>query len=201
MALRHQKLVAYEQELIGLVQAIQHWYPYLWTQTFLVRTDHYSLKFLLDQRLAMIPQHRWVSKLLGYTFRVEYRLGRQNIVVDALSRRESEVLTVCALSLNSFHLFQHLCTELLNSIELFQLRDNIEKGTVGSDWNYVDGLITYKGRVYVTASSLALSSILAATHTLGHEGVQKTLHRLCADFFVPKARSVVQQFVQACTIC
>lgn len=132
---------------------------------------------------------------------MEYRPGRQNIVADALSRRESEVLTVCALSLNSFDLFQHLRTELLTSAELLQLRDNIEKGTVGSDWNYVDGLITYKGRVYVTASSPALPSILAAAHTLGHEGVQKTLHRLRADFFVPKARSVVQQFVQACTIC
>lgn len=58
MALRHQQLAAYEQELIRLVQAIRHWRPYLWTQTFLVRTDHYSLKFLLDQRLATIPQHR-----------------------------------------------------------------------------------------------------------------------------------------------
>jgi hypothetical protein len=44
----HLKLVAYERELIGLVQVVHHWRPYLWGCPFLVRTDHYSLKFLFD---------------------------------------------------------------------------------------------------------------------------------------------------------
>jgi len=54
---RHHSLAAYERELIGLVFAIRHWHPYLWGRRFLVCTDHFSLKFLLDQRLATIPQH------------------------------------------------------------------------------------------------------------------------------------------------
>ena len=45
----HASLAAYERELIGLVLAIRHWRPYLWGRRFVVRTDHYSLKFLLDQ--------------------------------------------------------------------------------------------------------------------------------------------------------
>jgi hypothetical protein len=52
----HAKLAAYERELIGLVKAVRHWRPYLWTWPFVVRTDHYSLKYLLDQRLSTIPQ-------------------------------------------------------------------------------------------------------------------------------------------------
>ena len=40
-AARHIKLAAYERELIRLVQAAQHWRPYLWGRRFLVRTDHY----------------------------------------------------------------------------------------------------------------------------------------------------------------
>jgi hypothetical protein len=51
----HLKLAAYECELIGLVQAVRHWRPYLWGHRFLVRTDHFSLKFLLDQRLSTMP--------------------------------------------------------------------------------------------------------------------------------------------------
>ena len=57
VAPRHRSLAAYERELIGLVHTIRHWRPYLWGRRFTVRTDHYSLKFLLDQRLATIPQH------------------------------------------------------------------------------------------------------------------------------------------------
>jgi hypothetical protein len=52
---RHHKLAAYERELIGLVQAVRHWRPYLWGRPFRVRTDHYSLKFLLDQRSSAAP--------------------------------------------------------------------------------------------------------------------------------------------------
>jgi hypothetical protein len=56
-AARHLKLAAYERELIGLVQAVRHWRPYLWGRHFTVRTDHFALKFLLDQRLSTVPQH------------------------------------------------------------------------------------------------------------------------------------------------
>ena len=63
---RHLKLAAYERELIGLVQAVRHWRPYLWGRRFLVRTDHYALKFMLDQKLSTVPQHQWVSKLFGF---------------------------------------------------------------------------------------------------------------------------------------
>jgi hypothetical protein len=56
-AVRHLKLAAYERELIGLVQAVRHWRPYLCGRHFIVRMDHYALKFMLDQRLSTVPQH------------------------------------------------------------------------------------------------------------------------------------------------
>jgi hypothetical protein len=87
IAARHAKLVAYECKLIGLVQTVRHWRAYLWGREFVVKTDHYSLKYLFDQRLATIPQHQWVSKLIGFDFRVEYKPSSSNTVADALSRR------------------------------------------------------------------------------------------------------------------
>jgi hypothetical protein len=69
----HQKLAAYERELIGLVHAKWHWRPYIWGHSFTVHTDHYALKFFLDQRLSTIPQNQWVSKLFGYDFSVEFK--------------------------------------------------------------------------------------------------------------------------------
>ena len=53
---------------------------------FVVRTDHQSLKFLLEQRIATLTQQKWLVKLLGYAFVVEYKKGSENKVVDALSR-------------------------------------------------------------------------------------------------------------------
>jgi hypothetical protein len=85
VAAHHAKLAAYERELIGLVKVVRHWRPYLWGRSFLIRTDHFALKYILDQRLTTIPQHTWVSKLFGYDFSVEYRQGKLNVVADALS--------------------------------------------------------------------------------------------------------------------
>jgi hypothetical protein len=85
IAPHHAKLAVYERELIGLVKAVRHWRPYLWTRPFVVRTDHFSLKYLLDQRLSTISQHAWVSKLFGYQFSVEFKPERQNVAADAVS--------------------------------------------------------------------------------------------------------------------
>jgi hypothetical protein len=72
---------------------------------FIVRTDHYNLKYLLDQQLLMIPQYWLVSKLFDYQFTVKSKLGHQNIIADALSRHDEDSLAVHALSLPEFDLF------------------------------------------------------------------------------------------------
>jgi hypothetical protein len=72
----HAKLAAYEWELICLVLVVRHRRHYLLGRAFLIRTNHISLKFLLDQRLSTIPQHQWPSKLLGFDFQVEFKPGQ-----------------------------------------------------------------------------------------------------------------------------
>lgn len=44
-------LSTYEKELMALVVAVQKWNQYLLGRRFRIRTDHQSLKFLLDHRL------------------------------------------------------------------------------------------------------------------------------------------------------
>jgi hypothetical protein len=101
IAPRHRSLAAYERELIGLVHAIRHWRSYLWGCHFLEKTDHYSLKYLLDQCLATIPQHHWVGKLLGFDFTVGYKPGASNTVADALSRRDTDTDEGALLALSA----------------------------------------------------------------------------------------------------
>ena len=81
-------LSTYEKELLALTLAVQRWRPYLLGNCFTVHTDHHSLKYLLEQRVGTPSQQRWLSKLLGYDYTVEYRKGTSNVVADALSRRD-----------------------------------------------------------------------------------------------------------------
>jgi hypothetical protein len=94
----------YEKELFALVTAVQKWMPYLLGRPFVVRTDQQSLKFLLEQKVGTPSQQKWVTKLLGYDFTVEYKKGVDNRVADALSRREDwgEEITLSLLSTPSW---------------------------------------------------------------------------------------------------
>ena len=80
-------LSTYEKELLALVLAIQKWRHYLLGHQFKVRTDQQALKYLLEQRVGTPFQQKWVAKLLGFDFTVEYKCGRENRAADALSRR------------------------------------------------------------------------------------------------------------------
>jgi hypothetical protein len=168
---RHRGLAAYERELIGLSQAVRHWHPYLWDRAFIVRTDHQPLKYILDQRLATIPQHQWISKLLGFDFSIEYKPGRTNVVVDALSRRDEPDPLLHAISSPSFDLLADIKQAAIEDEEVRSLRDQITAGTLGAPWTVVDGLVLYQNSIYVPTSSPFLLAILSAVHDDNHEGI------------------------------
>jgi len=155
VAPQHAKLAAYERELIGLVQAVRHWRPYLWTREFIVRTDHCSLKHPLDQRLATIPQHTWVSKLFGYNFQVEYKPGKLNAAADALSRRDEHGshAATCAISSPEFELFEAFKQESFSLPEVVSKRQEIQAGNAGTEWSVVDDFVLHQGKIFVPDSS------------------------------------------------
>jgi hypothetical protein len=153
VAPHHAKLPAYERELIGLVKVVRHWRPYLWGHSFLIRIDHFALKYILDQRLTTIPQHTWVSKLFGYDFSVEYRQGKLNIVADALSRRDEATMESHALSSPSFASYNTLRNELNMHPRAIQLRAQLVEGTAPEGWSEVDGILMYQGRAFLPDES------------------------------------------------
>lgn len=200
-AQRHLKVAAYEHELIGLVQAVRHWRPYLWGRPFIVHIDHYALKFMLDQRLSTIPQHHWISKLFGYDFRVEYRPGKLNVVADALSRRDTELTAVHAISFPTFTVFDDLKKEILASPGLTALMNDIVAGLKEPQWHVRDGLILFSNKVFIPSDSPLRDTAVHLAHSAGHEGTQKTLQRLRATFHIEHDRRLVADFVRACAIC
>lgn len=70
-----------------MVHALTIWKHYLLDTTLVVKTDHQSLKYFFTQKKLSPMQMRWVNFLSMFHFTVESMKGKDNLVVDALSRR------------------------------------------------------------------------------------------------------------------
>ena len=66
-------LSTYEKEMLAIVKAIRKWRPYLLGKPFIVRTDQKSLKYLMEQRITSPAHTRWLQKILGYDYTIQYK--------------------------------------------------------------------------------------------------------------------------------
>nr|GEU50102.1 retrotransposable element Tf2 [Tanacetum cinerariifolium] len=90
LAPKHQVLSTYEKEFLAVIQALEKWRGYLLDRHFVIKTDHYSLKYLLDQRITTPAQMKWLLKLMGFDYEIVYKKGAKNVVADALSRVQGQ---------------------------------------------------------------------------------------------------------------
>lgn len=88
---RNLLLSTYEKGMLALVLAVQMCRPHLLRMKFLVQTVHCSLKHLWNQKITTAAQQKWLYKLMGFSFDIEYKSGKENIVAGVLSRREDSI--------------------------------------------------------------------------------------------------------------
>ena len=87
---KHIDMSIYEKEYLAILMAVSKWRHYLEGGMFIIKTDHEPLKHLLEQKLTTTIQKRGLTKLLGLDYIIQYRSGKNNKVVDALSRQFEE---------------------------------------------------------------------------------------------------------------
>lgn len=86
---KNQGLSTYEKECLAVLLAVAKWRQYLQHAKFVIRTDQKALIHLEEQHLNTPMQQKAFVKLLGLQFRIQYKQGAANKVVDALSRLPS----------------------------------------------------------------------------------------------------------------
>jgi hypothetical protein len=58
---------------------------------FVIKIDHVDLKYFFEQKLNVALQHKGLCKLMGLDYTIHYKKGYNNVVTDALSKREEEI--------------------------------------------------------------------------------------------------------------
>lgn len=119
----------YERELTTIVLAVQKCCQFLLGRHFIILTDQQSIQFIVDQRLVASDQIRWVVKLLGYDFEVQYKIGASNRVADALSRRgEGDELLLQVISMVNFLETSALRSDHQADVSLMEIIQALEAG-------------------------------------------------------------------------
>lgn len=83
-------LSIYEKEFLAILLDVQKWRSYFINGIFVIRTDPKSFKYLLEQKLSTPLQHKYLAKLMGFNYTIEYKKGLDNKAADALSRMDED---------------------------------------------------------------------------------------------------------------
>ncbi|GJY18605.1 putative mitochondrial protein [Tanacetum coccineum] len=86
---KHHLMSTYGKEILAIVYALEKWRGYLLDRHFKIKTDHFSLKYLLDQRMSTPTLLKWLPKLMGFDYEIQYKKGVEDVTADALSRLQS----------------------------------------------------------------------------------------------------------------
>ncbi|KAK8957840.1 hypothetical protein KSP39_PZI000256 [Platanthera zijinensis] len=188
LTVKDQHKSTYERELLAISTALEKWRQYLLGAPFIIRTDHQTFHHLTTQLLNSPTQQRFLSKLLGFDFKIEYKPGRLNAAADALSRLPETD--------HNLHMLQcsYVKCNNLDKLSEWNRTDRLAKKITRAlqqdtgtkpNWTKADDNIFFKKVLYIPVCPLRHQLIQEAhdARSSGHSGVKPTYYRLCTNYY------------------
>eukprot|EP00253_Pinus_taeda_P025427 PITA_25427 len=181
---REQNYPMHDLELVVIIHALNMWRHYILGMRFTLISDHNGLRYLFDQPNINFRKARWLATLNEFNFEIVYIKGKENQVVDALSRKVQG---------NNIATMSSYGTELQYWILQAQQRDEI----------IVDPRYRYMCRYKYTYSELKkiiLSEFHAKPYS-SHPRYQKTLMVMKKFYYFPNMKKEMVEIMARCLDC
>jgi hypothetical protein len=99
---------------------------------------------------------------------------------------------------------QELDDEVKKAIQIIKMNgpQSLKKGM--QEWNYEDGLILYRGKVYVPKNNNLQQQIVKSYHNpiiMGHPGQYKTTELVQCNYWWPGVTVFIKEYVEGCAKC
>ena len=188
----------YDKELYALVRALKTWQHYLWAKEFVIHSDHESLKFLKGQHKLNKRHARWMEFIETFPYVIRYKKGKENVVDDALSRRQS-LLSSLDFKILGFEQIKEL---YIDDVDFGQIYKDCENGRMEKFFKH-DGFLFKESKLCIPKSSLR-ELLIREAHSgglMGHFGIEKSLSILQEHFFWPKMKVDVGRICNNCIVC
>ncbi|KAK1660360.1 hypothetical protein QYE76_048519 [Lolium multiflorum] len=189
----------YDKELYALIRVLEVWQHYLWPKEFIIHSDHEALKYLKAQSTLHKRLAKWVEFIESFPYIIKHKKGKDNIVVDALSRKNM-LLTQLDVKIPGLEILCDLYATDHDFAEPYRL---CALGKAWEKYHIHDGFLFRANKLCVPESSVRLL-LLQESHAgglMGHFGREKTLLMLADHFYWPKMRRDVDRYVRRCITC
>jgi hypothetical protein len=162
---------------------------------------------LFDQPTLNGKQSRWLEFLCEYDFDIKHVKGKENKVVDALSRRVHELhattISMCQTDIKgriyetAKEDLQYI--ELVTKLQQGKMQQKVKDFKLGND-----EVLLYRNRIYVSNSHELRGTILKEMHNVsydGHLGYQKTVAGVKSQYYWSGMKREIVEYISKCMEC
>ena len=199
--------VTHDLELAAIVHALKMWRHYLLGRKFLLMTDHCGLQYLFDQPKLNTRQARWMALLSEFDFEIKHVKGKENKVVNALSRSMKtihlEAVSTCETNV------KERVRNAQETYKFFQtVTSYLEQEPTGikyEGYQMIDGgILTYKNRLYIPDCDDLKRFIMDELHKrpyTSHPGYQKMITTTRKQFYWLGLNKDIANYLAKCLEC
>ncbi|GJX28551.1 putative reverse transcriptase domain-containing protein [Tanacetum coccineum] len=196
----------HDLELGAVVFALKIWRHYLYGTKCTVFTDHKSLQHILDQKELNMRQRRWLELLADYDCEIRYHPRKENVIADALSRKER----IKPLRIRSLIMTLHLKlpTQILEAQTEAIKEENIKAENLrGMDKSFEirpDGTRCIKNQSWLPLFGGLRDLIMHESHKSKysiHPGSDKMYQDLKKLYWWPNMKAIIAEYVGKCLTC
>lgn len=206
----------YDREMLAIMLSLAHWRHLLkGAPEFEVWTDHKNLAYYRQAQDLTRRQARWFTELSEYNFTMHHQPGKLNKIADFLSRgpnlekREDDNANVIMLKPEIFRQLSFRDDEAIME-EIRRRKGQREPDVIQKlrdehkDYQEANGIVTYRGLVYVPKDRNLRERIISAHHDsilAGHPGKYKTAELIERNYWWPRLNGQVARYVAGCETC
>ncbi|GJV71033.1 putative reverse transcriptase domain-containing protein [Tanacetum coccineum] len=215
----HEKnYTTHDLELRAVVFTLKIWRYYMYGTKCTVFTDHKSLQHILNQKELNMRQRRWLELISDYDCEIRYHPGKENIVADALSKKERrKPLRVRALVMT---IGLDLPKQILNAQTEARKPENIKNEDVGGMLlenskdpekfrmeklePREDGTLCFNGRSWLPCYGDLRTVIMHESHKSKysiHPGSDKMYQDMKKLYWWPNMKANIATYVSKCLTC
>ena len=224
----------HDKEMLVIIRALEEWRHFLEGAPlkFEIWTNHRNLEYFMSAKKLNRRQARWSLTLARFDFLMHHRPGKTMGKSDALSRRADHgngaednrditLLTPNFLAVRALEGVELVGQdqELLRLIRreskgedledtvnraVRALRSTSAKSIRSSEWSEENGVLYFRGKIYVPPTADIRRKIVALNHDsqiAGHPGRWKTLELVSRNYWWPQMSRFIGQYTATCDLC